>query len=289
MSFDPREIDRLLAEDGQAPVDSRVRSLLRTLRDDLRRPLPDEVAERHLARIFEAARNAPERLTLRVRAAHFMTRLMAATTVKVVVGATAAVAATSGIAATVNVPDPVQQIANVVVRTIVPLPSEDTRLARDAVIIAEEPRTARLPEAAPEPETEPAPELRGAATPTKSKTEAVAEEDDPVEEESLEQESADDPMDDFDDEPRSDFCPTDPWDEDEGLEEGAEEAGEDDTATDEEGEEAGSEEDDGEGDDLCYVDGTADDDEADDTTSAPGRSGGSRQGQGPRSSQDTDG
>jgi hypothetical protein len=281
MSFDPREIDRLLAEDGQPPVDSRVRSLLRTLRDDLRRPPSDEVAERHLARIFEAARHAPERLTLRGRAAHFMTRLMAATTVKVVIGATAAVAATSGIAATVNVPDPVQQIANVVVRTIVPLPSEDTRLARDAVIIAEEPRAA-LPEATPEPE--PAPALREAATPTKPKIEAVAEEDEPVEDEPAEA-LADEPMDDPYDEPRSDFCPTDPWDDDEGLESGSEEAGEDETddsAIDDEGDEteSGSEE----GDDLCYVDDTHDadgDDQGDSTTSPPGQSGDSRQGLGP--------
>lgn len=124
-------------DEATGPDDHRLRSMLRVLRSELSQPPSREVASRHLAAIMEAVRTTrpdPVTLTLRQRVTGRVGRLMAATTVKVALGATAAAAATGGLAAGGVLGEPVKDIVHVMAESVgVPLPHVE-RLDRDAVL-----------------------------------------------------------------------------------------------------------------------------------------------------------
>jgi hypothetical protein len=117
--------------------DGRLRFALRELRDGLVRAPSGHVAERHLTELRAAVRQREQRSTdvlpaWRVRLAGAVARLMAATTLKVLAGATAAAAATSGLAAAGHLPDQVGQIVVGVVKGGEAQVPEVDHLDRDA-------------------------------------------------------------------------------------------------------------------------------------------------------------
>lgn len=125
------ELDRLL-HDEEPEGRAELAAVLRSLRDTLDESPSAEVAERHLAAITAAAAEAahetptpgpvparPSRGSVRAR------RVLGLTAVKVAIGVGAAAAATgTGLAATGNLPDPVQRVvADVAGRVGIDLPT----------------------------------------------------------------------------------------------------------------------------------------------------------------------